>query len=229
MLAIVLAAGKGVRMLPLTKDRPKAMVLLNGKPLLEWILIELKNAGISRVVVVVGYKKEKIMSFFGSEYAGMPISYAEQKRALGTAHALLQAKDAAIAEKQFIVCNGDVIAKSGDIKRLIEAEGKAIIALRFERDAERYGVATVRAGRVVSLAEKPDSAKMALVNAGLYRFSSDIFDIISALGKNKARNEYELTDALKKFISAGELRYIVMKQRVLDIGTIQDLKSAEHN
>lgn len=227
MLAVVLAGGKGVRMLPLTKHVPKAMVVLKGKPILEWILLELKKAGINRFAIVVGHKKEKIIEYFGDRFAGSPIIYVEQKRALGTAHALLQAKGAAINEKQFIVCHSDVITKSDDIKRLINAEGKAVIALRIEKNAERFGVVEIGNKKVVSIVEKPKGLKEALVNAGLYKFDASIFEILSKLKRNPKRNEYELTDALKKLIEKGELRYIIMKQRVLDIGTIQDLKNAE--
>ncbi|MCD6478830.1 MAG: NTP transferase domain-containing protein [Candidatus Diapherotrites archaeon] len=227
MLAVILAGGKGVRMLPLTKEIPKAMVKLKGKPLLEWILLELRDAGIEKLVIVVGYKKEKIIEYFGKSFAGLPITYVEQKRALGTAHALLQARDVAKSEKQFIACHGDVIAKSADIRRLINAEGKAVVALRLEKNAERFGVIEVKHNKIVSIVEKPKGIKEALVNAGLYKFDSSIFELLSKLKRNKARNEYELTDALKKLAEKNELRYIIMKQKVLDIGTIQDLENAE--
>ncbi len=227
MLAVVLAGGKGLRMLPLTKDRPKAMVELRGKPLLEWVLLELKKAGIRKVIIVVGYKKEKIIEYFDNSFAGLPITYVEQKRALGTAHALLQAKNVAKDEKQFIVCHGDVIAKSVDIRRLIDAKGKAVVALRLEKNAERFGVIEIKHNEIVSIVEKPKGIKEALVNAGLYKFDSSIFELLSKLKKNRLRNEYELTDALKKLVEKNELRYVVMKQKVLDIGTIQDLENAQ--
>jgi NDP-sugar pyrophosphorylase family protein len=228
MLAVILAGGKGLRMLPLTKEIPKAMVRLKGKPLLEWIILELKKAGVNKLAIVVGYKKEKIIEYFGKSFANLPITYVEQKRALGTAHALLQAKDIAKDEKQFIVCHGDVIAKSADIKRLIDAKGKAVVALRLEKNAERFGVIEVKRNKIVSIVEKPRGIKEALVNAGLYKFDSSIFELLSKLKKNRLRNEYELTDALKKLVEKNELHYIIMKQKVLDIGTIQDLeKGAE--
>ena len=227
MLAVILAGGKGVRMLPLTKEIPKAMVKLKGKPLLEWIILELKNAGVNKLAIVVGYKKEKIIEYFGNSFAGLPITYVEQKRALGTAHALLQAKDVAKDERQFIACHGDVIAKGTDIKRLIDAEGKAVVALRLEKNAERFGVIEVKHNKIVSIVEKPKGIKEALVNAGLYKFDSSIFELLSKLKRNRARNEYELTDALKKLVEKNELHYVIIKQKVLDIGTIQDLENAE--
>jgi len=227
MLAVILAGGKGVRMLPLTKEIPKAMVKLKGKPLLEWIILELKNAGVNKLAIVVGYKKEKIIEYFGNSFAGLPITYVEQKRALGTAHALLQAKDVAKDERQFIACHGDVIAKGTDIKRLIDAEGKAVVALRLEKNAERFGVIEVKHNKIVSIVEKPKGIKEALVNAGLYKFDPSIFELLSKLKRNRARNEYELTDALKKLVEKNELHYVIIKQKVLDIGTIQDLENAE--
>lgn len=228
MLAVVLAGGKGTRMMPLTRDRPKAMVLLKRKPLLEHLLCELKNAGIKKLAIVVGYKKEKIKEYFGESYKGMPIAYVEQKRALGTAHALLMAKSFAASEKSFLVCYADVIPKSSDIKRVINAKGNAIMAVRFEKNPERFGVVRVHSNKVVSLVEKPKNLRgKALVNVGLYRFTPQIFEILPKVRKS-TRNEYELTDALKMLIDSGELRCVIMRRKVLDIGTIDDLKACEH-
>jgi len=229
MLAVILAGGKGTRMMPLTKDKPKAMVLLHGKPLLEHLICELKKAGIKRLLIVVGYKKEKIKEYFGNSYKGLPIAYAEQKKMLGTAHALLTAKSAAKDEKNFLVCYADVIPKSSDIKKVINAKGSAVMALRFEKNAQHFGIVKVFAGKVVSLVEKPNDFKGgALINVGLYRFTPEIFKILPKIRKS-SRNEYELTDALKSLIDAGELNYVLMKKTVLDIGTLDDLKFYEKN
>jgi len=227
MLAIVLAGGKGLRMLPLTRDRPKAMVELRGKPLLEWVLLELKKAGIRKVIIVVGYKKEKIVEHFGKRFKGLSIEYAVQEKALGTGHALAQAKQAVEKSlaKQFIVCHADVIANYKDIVKLIKARRKYVMGLRYEEMPERFGVVRVKNRKVVSLTEKPKKVeKHALVNAGVYKLRKEIFGILEKLEPSE-RNELELTDALKRLIRKGKLSYVIMN-RVLDIGTIADLEGA---
>ncbi|MBN2127609.1 MAG: nucleotidyltransferase family protein, partial [Candidatus Diapherotrites archaeon] len=88
MNAVILAAGKGTRLKPLTDFVPKCMVELKGKPLIEWILTELKKAGIKKAVLVVGYKKEKIKEFIGEKFKGIEIEYVFQKKQLGTGNAL---------------------------------------------------------------------------------------------------------------------------------------------
>ena len=228
MLGVVLAGGKGLRMLPLTKDRPKAMVEIRGKPLLEWVLLELKKAGIRKVIIVVGYKKEKIVEHFGKRFNGLSIEYVVQKKPFGTGHALAQAKKAVekLSAKQFIVCYADVIANHKDVAKLINARRQYVMGLRYEAEPERFGVVCVKNRRVVSLTEKPKKVKKpALVNAGVYKFHREIFEILEKLRPSK-RNELELTDALKKLIRKGKLGYVIMGN-VLDIGTLADLEAAQ--
>ncbi len=223
-VAVVLAGGKGVRMLPLTRDRPKAMVIFNNKPLLEWILLELSKACIKKVILVVGYKKEKIIEYFGKSFANVSIDYVVQEKPLGTGHALLQAKQAIAkhSAKQFLVCYGDVIASCKELKKIMEAKQENVIALRYEERPERFGVVEVKNGKVMNIVEKPKRIeKPALINAGLYKLSQDVFTIIEKLEPSE-RGEIELTDALKKLIENGKLAYVIVED-VLDIGTINDL------
>jgi len=91
MQAVVLAAGKGTRLRPLTEDIPKVLVEVNDKPLIEDVFDNLVDIGIDEFVVV-GYMKEKIIEKYGDEYRGRPITYAHQREQLGLAHALLQAE-----------------------------------------------------------------------------------------------------------------------------------------
>ncbi|MCX8190070.1 MAG: nucleotidyltransferase family protein [Candidatus Diapherotrites archaeon] len=223
MLAVILAGGKGIRMMPLTKDKPKAMIAFKGKPILEHLLDALVFAGINSFVIVVGYKKEKIIGYFGNKYKGIPIRYVAQKKPLGTAHALLQAKKLAEDKENFIVCNADVIPSVNDIKRMLIAKSKNILAIRQEDHPENFGVVSFNGNKVVSIAEKPKEAKSpSYVNVGLYKFSPEIFEIIPKLKKSR-RNEYELTDALKELIARKKLKCLKMKNRVIDISKIEDL------
>lgn len=227
MLAVILAGGKGIRMMPLTKDKPKAMVALKGKPLLEHLLNNLAVSGITGFVIVVGYKKDKITGYFGKQYKGIPIIYVTQKKPLGTAHALLQARALVAKESSFIVCNADVIPSASDIKRIIKAEGNNILAIRKEENPENFGVVQFIRNKVISIAEKPNAVKRpSYVNVGLYKFSPEIFDIVSKLKKSN-RNEYELTDGLKVLIAKRKLACIKMRKDVIDISNLNDLNKWE--
>jgi len=101
MKALVLAAGEGKRLRPLTDDRPKPMILLNGRPLLEYILAELPDA-ITEMIIIIGYHGEKIREHFGDSWGGRKITYIEQTERLGTARAVLLAKDL-LTEKFFLL------------------------------------------------------------------------------------------------------------------------------
>jgi NDP-sugar pyrophosphorylase family protein len=104
MQAVILAAGKGVRMLPLTKDRPKPLIEVAGKTLLERNLDQMIGLA-DEVILVVGYKKEMIMEKFGDNYKGMRIVYVVQEEQLGTGHALLQTEEK--VKGKFLMLNGD--------------------------------------------------------------------------------------------------------------------------
>lgn len=226
MKALVLAAGKGTRLKPLTDNLPKAMVLLHGKPLLEHALVSLKKAGIKRVVVVVGYLKQKIIDYFGSNFEGVQIEYVEQKEQLGTAHAVLQAKRK--MDGNFLVASADVIAAPILWKKLAAKKGfDAVVALRKEKNPKKFGVAAVRGKLLEAITEKPlHKTKSNLVNAGAYFFSQKIFAAI-AKTKKSAHGEFELTDAINFLAQKKKAGFIKFGGKILDIGSLSDLKNAE--
>ncbi len=115
MKALVLAAGKGIRMLPHTNDKPKVLIEIDGKPFLYYILKNLENAGLKNIGIVVGYKKEKIKDFV-KKY-NFNVSLIEQKKLFGTGKAVLDAKQW-IGEDDFIVLMGDNLYSVEDIKKM---------------------------------------------------------------------------------------------------------------
>src|SRR4030043_311268 len=118
MKAVVLAAGEGNRMRPLTSNRPKVMLPIANKPILEHLLIEVKNAGVGEFVFVVGYCDEQVRGYFGSgEKWGVKIAYSEQRKQLGTADAIRMVSD--VVDGNFLVINGDVVVDRADIKKLL--------------------------------------------------------------------------------------------------------------
>jgi len=205
MDAVILAAGEGTRLRPLTSTRPKPMLPVGGKAILEWGLEALAAGGVDKVVIVVGYKKEVISSFFGKEYAGIKIEYVEQREQLGTAHAVSMAEGKVSGE--FYVMNGDLIISSSLIEKFISDHRKAKAAnsmcLVEVADPKHFGIVELKGNIVRGIEEKPERPKSNLANAGIYLFSGEIFNAIRKVRKSE-RLEYEITDAISMLIEKRE-------------------------
>ena len=217
MRALILAAGKGERLEPLTETQPKAMLPLLGKPLLQHVVEAVRDAGIREITIVIGYLGEAIRSHFGDgSELGVEISYAVQERRLGTAHAVAQVR----FDEDFLVLNGDTLVSSKDIERLISAHsGSATLACLRVQDARSYGVVTLdKEGRVKKIVEKPSEPESNLINAGIYVFSPEVFDAIEKTPISP-RGEYEITSTLELLIREGEVKGVEIGGRWLDIGT----------
>lgn len=217
--AIILAAGEGTRLRPLTSTRPKPMLPVAGKPILEWNMLALSKAGIKKAVIVVGYKKEKIINHFGKKHNGIQIEYIEQKEQLGTGHAASMAEG--LVKDSFIIMNGDVLVTGELITELVKdfAARKAEAGMCFAsvEDPARYGIGEVSGGFVKSLEEKPSRPKSNLANAGVYAFSESVFGLLKEI-KKSSRLEYELTDALMHLIKSGKVSAVVSKDEWMDVG-----------
>lgn len=216
MKGVILAAGKGTRMGPLTESRPKGMLPVANKPLLEHIILSLKEAGISEFLVVIGYRKEKIIDHFkdGSSL-GVSIQYVEQNKQMGTADAVAAARN--LVDERFLVTNGDVIAGSSDIKKLFNTKGDAVLAAKKVTVPEDYGILFVKGSRIEKLVEKPKESTSDLANAGIYVFSPAIFDAIDNT-KPSRRGEYEITDSIQFLIDHGNGPSCVVLEKLQDIG-----------
>ena len=200
MKAVILTAGEGTRMRPLTITRPKTMLLVGGKPILQYNVEALRDAGVKDIVMVVGYHEDVIKNHFGdgSEFK-VKITYLTQKERLGTAHAI--GKASTIIDEAFIVLNGDIIVYpeliTSLIKRYSEGDASSILILTEVEDPSAFGVVELDGDAITSIVEKPapGEAPSNLINAGIYLFSSDIFSAIKKTGKSQ-RGEYEITDSL---------------------------------
>jgi len=216
MKAVILAAGKGTRMGPLTENRPKAMLPIANRPLLEHIIVAIKAAGIKDFLVVTGYCKEKIIDHFGNGRSlGVNIEYIEQQRQNGTADAITVARNS-ITER-FLVTNGDVIAGIPDIKNILNARGEVVIAAKKVASPEEYGILYVKGNSVEKIVEKPKNPLSDLANAGIYVFEPSIFDAISGTG-HSTRGEYEITDSIQRLIDSGKSSAYVSLEKWQDIG-----------
>ena len=223
MQAIILAAGEGSRMRPLTICRPKVMLPVGGKPFLEWTVCRAKIAGINDFVFVVGYRSESVMDHFknGDDF-GVRIDYAFQEEQQGTGHALMTAED--LAANRFLVLNGDVLTDTTSLKRIIETDGPAVAAKRVS-DPSRYGVLEVSEGAVRSVVEKSPSPPSDLANAGIYLLDERIFDVLREVPVS-VRGERELTDGLNFLSSQGAKLSVVDIEDWIEIGRPWDLLDA---
>ena len=175
--AVILVGGEGTRLRPFTYSRPKVMIPVGRKPILEYVVRALVENGINDIVMVVGYKKERIMSHFedGNRF-GAHIEYAFQQRQLGTAHALMAAADS--IDDEFLLVAGDNIIDGRTVKDLVQGEAPAMLVTRSEIPS-KYGVIQVSKGRVVSIVEKPEDKIGNIINTGMYRFTPDILKFMS--------------------------------------------------
>jgi len=175
MQAVILAAGEGKRLRPLTNDLPKPMVRVNGKPILEYTL-EILPSIISEVIMVVGYQKEKIIEYFGESFKGMPIKYVEQKEPLGTAHAL-DVAGSEIKKGDFLFLYGDDLYHQDDLDALVRL-ASPVVLVKEAIHPEKFGVCLVdRNGYLTAVLEKRPDPPSNLVNIGVYLLNEEIFDI----------------------------------------------------
>lgn len=201
MKAVILAAGEGKRMFPFTDTRPKVMLPVANRPIVEHLLIELREAGVNEVLFVVGYHSEKIRDHFGDGAPwGVSVQYVTQKRQLGTADAVRQVSwwtD----KHRFILANGDVILARKDVQALMQSDNPAM-ALSPQEDVSGLGVVEADGRSIVRIHEKVKKPPSNLVNTGLYLLGPEIFDAIADT-KPSTRGEYELTDSLQLLIDRG--------------------------
>lgn len=198
--AVILAAGEGSRMRPLTFTRPKVMLPIAGKPMLEHLVLAMRESGIREFVLVVGYHEEIIRDYFadGSKW-GIKIQYSSQQEQLGTADAVRKVKS--LIQDNFLAANGDIILEQEDLVKLLAHEGNAMSGVELD-DVSGLGVVEVKDGYVTQIHEKSATPPTHLANAGLYLFTPEIFEAIDKT-KKSPRGEYELTDSIQLLINSG--------------------------
>jgi UDP-N-acetylglucosamine diphosphorylase/glucosamine-1-phosphate N-acetyltransferase len=209
MKCVVLAAGEGKRMHPLTFTRPKVMIPVAGKPLLEWNLLNARKAGLKNIILIVGYKSETVRNYFGKgEGLGVKIEYINQGRALGTAHAIGLVEK--FVDDDFIVLCGDTIFGIEDIKKIIKKDEASIGLVKVE-NASDYGCVDLKGTRVTRINEKIDTPTSNIINAGIYRFDKKIFKYIKKTGRS-IRGEFEITDSINMLVKKEKMNGVLIKE-----------------
>ena len=198
--AIILSAGEGSRMRPLTLTKPKTMLPVAGKPIIQYDVESLRDNGITDILLIVRYKEEIVRNYFGdgSDF-GVNISYKTQKDFLGTANAISYGED--FIDDSIIVLNGDIILDDEIIHEIIKKYNylspDTLMLLTEVEDPSAFGVVEIENGNIKNIVEKPkrEEAPSNLVNAGIYIFNKDIFDKIRETEISE-RGEYEITDSV---------------------------------
>jgi UDP-N-acetylglucosamine diphosphorylase/glucosamine-1-phosphate N-acetyltransferase len=233
MKAVLLAAGEGVRLQPITSTRPKHLIKVAGKPILQYCLDSVKNAGITEAVIVTHYMGEAIKAYFGDgRNQGLKISYVEQKQVLGTGNAASVAEP--YVNDEFVLIYGDLLFSPDAVKQAVDAykKGKAdaVMAVVPVDKPESYGIIELSEGKKVKrIVEKPAAGKEPsnLANAGVYVFSTQVFEKLRQI-KKSVRGEWELTDALTMLATEGKtvLAAELSKDDWFDVGRPWDLLDA---
>lgn len=228
MKAVVLVAGKGTRMEPLTSDCPKVMLPVANRPILEHILGSAIEAGIEGFVFITGYLEEQIKAHFGDGSKwGVSIEYVQQKEQLGTANAIGYARGH--VEGAFLVLNGDMLIGQQDLEALVSRQEEAVICVKEVENPSDFGVLETEKNKVIRIIEKPKNPPTNLANAGIYLFRESIFDFIDKT-QPSVRKELEITDSIQMLIDSGApVGYSPLKDSWIDIGYPWDLlKANEH-
>ncbi|HIH98052.1 MAG TPA: NTP transferase domain-containing protein [Thermoplasmata archaeon] len=200
MKVVILAAGKGQRMGPLTHNRPKAMLPVLNRPIVEHLILNARAAGLKEFVIVVNWKSETLKSYFGDgKDWGVNINWIDQAEVKGTAHAVAQVESH--VKGDFVVLSGDTIVGSNTIEKLANAKENAIGVVKA-KEPERYGVVYLQGSKISKILEKPRVSTSSFINTGLYHFTQEIFKAIKKTPLSQ-RKEYEITSSIQSLIDRG--------------------------
>ena len=206
--AVVLAAGRGTRMRELTNDVPKPMIEVRGKPVLQHIVQGLRDAGVRKFLIIVGYHAEAVRNFFeDGRRHNIAIEYATQAVRDGTGRVVNLARNFT-GESPFVLSYGDILISPVNYKRIVDLPDhmEAVITVTRAEDVSKGGAVFVNEQmELVDLREKtkPGEPTSPWYNAGLYAFRPSIFEFIAKL-EPSPRGEYELTDAIRALAQSGK-------------------------
>ncbi|HXH61107.1 MAG TPA: sugar phosphate nucleotidyltransferase [Fimbriimonadaceae bacterium] len=206
MKAVVLAAGKGSRLYPVTHAVAKPLLPLANRMTMEYAFDQFRWCGIDEVCIVVGENEKEVRAALGDgALFGMRLHYSVQDEPLGLAHAVRSAKEFVDGD-DFVLYLGDEVygeSLAPFVKQFVESGAANLNLVKAVEDPRRFGVANVLDGRIVKLVEKPAVPESNLAMAGMYVFGPQLWGVLPEL-KPSARGEYEITDAIQLMIDRGE-------------------------
>lgn len=219
--AVIMAGGEGKRLLPLTKNTPKPMIVVGDHPHLENIIENLKKCGITKIFISVNYKAQVIEEYFGNgEKFGVEIVYLKESKKLGTAGALSLLPDLPLSS--LLIVNGDVVSEI-DFARLLDFhkqhECTMTVAGREYHINVPYGELVLAHQYLVGIEEKPK--KSFLCNAGIYVVKTHVLRFVPS------DEVYDMTDLVKDIIREGlPIVAFPLRESWIDIGKEEDLNRA---
>lgn len=238
---VVLAAGKGTRMLSAAGDNPKHLIGINDRPFLYYACHNFLDAGFKKIIIVGGHKIEKMHNFRDEHKDIFPITVVDQFREVGTDRygtaCPVEAVEKVVDDESFVVVNGDDFFSVGDLREMRELPDTHNYITGFcHSNPERFGILISKDGEVLDrIHEKPepdvhfDSTRPHdyLISPGMYRFTPEIFDRVKSIEKSP-RGEYEITDAISLLSSEGRFKikpirdYWHTLSRPEDIGEMEE-------
>lgn len=230
MKGIILHGGHGTRLRPLTHTGPKQLLLIANKPMSQYALEDLRDAGITDIGVIIGdVYPEKVKEFYGDgKKFGVNITYIYQDKPKGIAQAIGLCREF-IGNEHFVVYLGDNILRKGLVsytKRFESSKASAMILLCEVDDPSRFGIAEFENNKIKKIVEKPKSPNSNLAIIGVYFLTPEIFNIIESL-KPSWRGELEITDSLQMLMDSGAtIEYDTVTGWWKDTGTPEDILHA---
>jgi len=226
MKGMVLAGGTGSRLKPLTKVTNKHLLPVGKYPMIFYPIFRLKQAGITEILVVTGREHMgDVMELLGSgsEY-GVEFTFKVQDAAGGIAEALGLARHFVNGERCVAILGDNIFEDDTNpyVESFAKQEKGAKILLKEVLNPQRFGVAELKDGKIVSIEEKPKYPKSNLAVTGIYMYDFEVFEIIKTL-KPSARGELEITDVNNAYIERGTLTYDILKGWWTDAGTPESL------
>jgi len=230
MQGVVPAAGEGTRMRPLTADKPKGLVEIDGQSLLTHVFETLREMGVDDLIVIVGYRGDQIRAHFGAHYREIPLTYVTQESRRGLGHAVALAEPH--VDGDFVVLNGDNVVRANTTELLGRhresgAAATTLVDTVSRERASQGGVFVREEGTITGLVEKPDDPPSRLIPRGIYVLSPEIFPACRLLTPDST-GEYELSAAIDLLLSAGhEIATVPLEGWIQNVNTPADIETVE--
>lgn len=223
MKGVILAAGKGSRLYPITHHIPKPLLPIVNRLTLEYAFDQLKSMGVHDICVVVGANEEAMRQALGhGDQFQVNLSYVRQTDPKGLAHAVGFAKDF-VGSSDFVLYLGDAIYNTSFqqyASQFADSKCDNLNIVKHVEDPRRFGVATLNGDRIVRLVEKPAEPESNYAMAGMYIFGPTLWSVLPGL-QPSARGEYEITDAIQMIINqGGDVRAGIYEGVWFDTGTL---------
>lgn len=227
--AVISAAGKGTRMKHLSKDRPKHMIEVNGKPFLYYLLSNMEEAGFKEIIIVIGYQSHHIEEYIAQGHHASVRLVNQYERMgeerYGTAIPLLAARKE-LGDEQFVAVYGDNLYSVRDLKKFTAEDDLMYVAGMFHQNPNQYGVLLYdKEGYLERIVEKPrEDVGSNVINTGLMKFTPEIFKAIEHVKPNPENGEYYLVDALTECAQHKKVKVKTLEDYWLDFGKPEDVQ-----